>query len=61
MKPIGSGLGVVEVNPYGCNAPAVPLQTWNIDLTQIYTLRGVTLSALAVPTAGDCRHTSSCM
>lgn len=54
MKPVGStGLAVVSVNPYGCNAPAVPLQSWNIDLTQNYVLRGIALNALTIPSQGE--------
>ncbi|CAL8467169.1 g6705 [Coccomyxa elongata] len=53
VKPVGStGLAVVSVNPYGCNAPAVPLQSWNIDLTQVYVLRGIALNALTIPSQG---------
>jgi hypothetical protein len=51
-KPIGNGLAVVDVNPYGCNAPAVPLQSWNIDLQQVYLLHGVALNALTIPSQG---------
>lgn len=54
MKPIGtSGFAVVTVNPYGCNAPAVPLQSWNIDLAQVYVLRGISFDALTIPTEGE--------
>jgi len=53
MKPIGKGLGLVTVNPYGCNAPAVPLASWNVDLDQQYMLFGVAMSALTIPTKGD--------
>ncbi|EIE26826.1 hypothetical protein COCSUDRAFT_64673 [Coccomyxa subellipsoidea C-169] len=53
VKPIGtSGFAVVTVNPYGCNAPAVPLQSWNIDLAQVYVLRGISFDALTIPTEG---------
>ena len=52
-RPIGGGLAVIDVNPYGCNAPAVPLQSWNIDLQQNYLLHGITLNALAIPSQGD--------
>ena len=49
---VGNGLGVVSVNPYGCNAPATPLQTWNIDLNGLYSVSGIVMNAIAIPSQG---------
>lgn len=50
---VGNGLGVVSVDPYGCNAPATPLQTWNIDLNGLYSVSGVVMNAIAIPSQGE--------
>ncbi|CAL5225302.1 g8102 [Coccomyxa viridis] len=51
-KYVGNGLGVVSVNPYGCNAPATPLGTWNIDLNGLYSVSGIVMNAITIPTQG---------
>ncbi len=45
---------MVRVDPFNCASPAVPspLTYWNIDLGQIYDLRGVVMRAMAVPGNG---------
>ena len=52
-KYVGNGLGVVSVNPYGCNAPATPLGTWNIDLNGLYSVSGIVMNAITIPTQGE--------
>ena len=44
---------MVSVNPYGCNAPATPLQTWNIDLNGLYSVSGIVMNAIAIPSQGE--------
>ena len=55
---------MVRVDPFNCASPAVPspLTYWNIDLGQIYSLRGVVMRAMAVPGNGapaSCRSDAS--